>query len=1136
MKYPLTISHPERLARYMAALAALTCSITTRAAEPSPEAVEFFETKVRPVLADRCFKCHGAEVQKAGLRLDGRTTMLQGGEGGPVLLEGDQAANSRLLQAIKYDTQTKMPPDGKLAQEQIDAITEWVTMGSPWPGGGEIVAANKANTWADRVAAAKATQWSFQPVSLPAPPKVVATNWVKTPIDQFILATLETKGLHPSPRADRRTLIKRAYMDLTGLAPSADEVRAFEADESPGAFDAVIEQLLASPQYGERWGRHWLDVARYADSKGYVFQEERSFGFSHTYRDYVVRAFNEDLPYNTFVKQQIAADLMELGDDKRPLAALGYLTLGRRFVGNIHDITDDRIDVVMRGMQGLTVSCARCHDHKFDAISAADYYGLYGIFRSSTEPAELPLIEEPDPNSPKYQEFLAELNRKQADKESLVDQIQTDLLTHCRDNIGTYLIAASQAWDMDDPTLRVLAAEHKVKWQIVTRWRDYLKGMSANPHPVLGPWFAYRGIPEAEFAVKSPALAAQIAGKKLNGQDINPRIAQRFEGEAPKSMDEVTQRYADALHAATKDWSDLLASRQQIVLNNPERAGDVPTTLPDVNQEAVRQVLFAKDSPANIPRDDVRGLSEVPIQNQMRDKDNAIARVKNTHPGRPDRAMALVDGELFNPYVFRRGQPGSRGDDVPRKFLDVLSTPGAAPFTHGSGRLDLASAIAANDNPLTARVMVNRIWMYHFGRPLVGTPSDFGVRSDAPTHPELLDYLAAEFMAGNWSVKNMHRMIMRSAAYQQESLEQTEGKAADPENHLLWRQNRQRLDFEALRDGVLLAAGRLDTTMGGEGVSIVDPPFSTRRTIYGQVERQNLPAVFRTFDFANPDIHTPMRINTTVPQQALFLMNSPFLVEQAEKLAARPNVVDQATTEDRITALYETVFQREPQPEEIALGKRFVEHQQTASPDQFAHPRWQYGYGLLNKESGVLESFTPLPFFTGDAWQGGPTLPDPVTNWASLNSHGGHPGPAGFSVVRRWTAPYAGTIAMDGELKHGSAEGDGISGYALAADGTVLWRGSAHNNSTPSGFENFQVKAGDTIDLVVDCGTDTGFDSFTWHPRIQVTAAADGNNAAGREREWLARLGFQGPPPAPIEPWGKYAQVLLMSNEFMFVD
>ncbi|MCF6287454.1 MAG: DUF1549 domain-containing protein, partial [Candidatus Hydrogenedentes bacterium] len=470
---------------------------------PTPEALDFFETHVRPVLASRCYKCHGPEKQKTGLRLDARASMLAGGEGGPVLREGDQAAKSRILEVIGYDKHTKMPPDAKLPQEQIDAITQWVLMGAAWPEGDKIVATNKATSWEERVSAAKATHWAFQKVVPPEAPPAADEAMAQTPVDQFIQARLAPEGLLPSPRADRRTLIRRAYLDLIGLAPTLEEVQAFEGDVSPDAFDKVIEHLLASPHYGERWGRHWLDVARYADTKGYVFQQERNFGFSHTYRDYVVRAFNEDLPYDTFVKQQLAADLMDLGDDKRPLAALGYITLGRRFVSNIHDITDDRIDVVTRGMQGLTVACARCHEHKYDPISSEDYYSLYGIFRSSQEPAELPLIEEPDPNDPTYQEFLVALNEKEAEKEAYIDEIQVQLLTHCRDTIADYFGASQITWDMDGAHLKVVAKEHKLKGELLKRWRDHLKKRAGKHDPVLAPWFAYRALPEDAFAAKS---------------------------------------------------------------------------------------------------------------------------------------------------------------------------------------------------------------------------------------------------------------------------------------------------------------------------------------------------------------------------------------------------------------------------------------------------------------------------------------------------------------------------------------------------------------------------------------------------------------------------------------------------------
>ncbi len=1118
-------------------MALLAWSPLAVAEAPTPESLDYFETHVRPVLASRCYSCHGPEKQKTGLRLDSKASMLGGGDGGPVLNEGEQAANSRILQVINYDTHTKMPPDAKLPQEEIDAITAWVNMGAPWPEGDAALATTTGNPWEERVAAAKATHWAFQPVTNPDVPGLPDTAVIQTSVDAFVQARLATAEIAPSPKSDKHTLIRRAYMDLTGLAPSIEEVLAFEADDSPEAFNKVIEQLLASPHYGERWARHWLDVARYADTKGYVFQQERNFGFSHTYRDYVVRAFNEDLPYDTFLKQQLAADRMELGEDKRPLAALGYITLGRRFVGNIHDITDDRIDVVSRGMQGLTVACARCHDHKYDPISAKDYYALYGIFRSSDEPGELPLIEEPDPNDPKYQEFLVERDKKVAERESYIDKIQTELLTDTRNKMGAYLKAAAIGWDMDANKLKVVAKEHELKGDLSIRWRDHLKKLSEAHHPVLAPWFAYRAIPEGEFEAKSTALAQEIATKKIGGQPVNPRIAQRFEGDAPKSMDEVTDRISGAIQEANKAWTDTLASYAQMATRQPENPPTVPTALEDGNLDEIRHLLYGADSPANIARGDVRGLSEVPIQNQMRERDNAIARVESTHPGRPNRAMALVDlPNPFDPYVFRRGQAGNRGDSVPRRYLEVLGGSDEAPFANGSGRLEMANAIASNDNPLTARVMVNRVWMHHFGAPLVATPSDFGVRSDPPTHPALLDYLASEFMASGWSVKHLHRLIMQSYAYQQDSLSQGHGVDVDPENFLVWRQNRQRLDFESMRDGVLLAAGRLDLSLGGEGQEMTTEPFMTRRTLYGRIERQNLPDLFRTFDFASPDAHTPMRINTTVPQQALFLMNSPFLAEQAKFLAEREVVVSQGTPEERISALYQAVFQREPEPVEIELGKHFVTTTTASPPEHYTDPRWQYGYGAVNTESGSLESFTLLPHFTGSTWQGGPEIPDPTLDWAALSSHGGHPGKPGLAVVRRWTAPFDTVLSMEGELKHGSDKGDGVFGYVISNVSGVLWQGHAHNNAIGTGFTHVAVTAGEIIDLVLDCGANQSFDSFTWHPRLLVAEAAAATAPTGQPREWLTRVDFTGPPPPSMEPWEKYAQVLLMSNEFMFVD
>jgi hypothetical protein len=712
--------------------------------KPAPQEVEFFEKNVRPVLAENCFKCHGPKRQEGHLRLDSRDAMLKGNDKGPLVVPG-APEKSRLIIAVGYGGAIVMPPSKKLPAETIEAFTAWVKMGAPWPPGEETP---RTLT----VAEVRAKHWAFQPVKAPAVPEVKDAAWVKTPVDAFVLGALEKQKVTPAPPADKRTLVRRAYFDLLGLPPSPEEVNAFVNDTSPDAWPKLIDKLLASPQYGERWGRHWLDVARYADTRGYVFTEERRFPYSYTYRDYVIKAFNDDLPYDQFVLQQLAADRLQLGDDRRPLAALGFLTLGRRFLNNQQDIIDDRIDVTMRGLQGMTAGCARCHDHKFDPIPTKDYYSLYGVFASSVEPKELPLLGEPE-KTPEYLAFAAELEKRQ---------------------------------------------------DAVKKFREDNKD---------------------ELAKKNR-----------------------------KFRDELT-----ALEKKVEEW-------------------------------------------------------------------------KVTGPGSPPRAMALEDAASpVNPVVFKRGNPNNRGESVPRQYLEVLAGEQRKPFTHGSGRLELAEVIASKDNPLTARVMVNRVWAWHFGAGIVRTPSDFGLRGEPPTHPELLDWLAATFMENGWSVKKLHRVIMLSNTYQQSSDVDEKRRSADPENRLLARANRQRLDFEALRDALLATSGRLDAKMGGPAVEITKAPFAARRTVYGFVDRQNLPGVFRTFDFASPDATVPQRFQTTVPQQALFLMNSPFVIEQAKAFAARPDVAKLATTEERIDRMYRLACGRPPVAEEIALAKRFLATAGTAN-------------------------------------------------------------------------------------------------------------------------------------------------------------------------------------------------------------
>jgi len=1101
-----------------------------------PQAAEFFERHVRPLLAERCYSCHGTEKQKNGLRADSRAALLQGGATGAAIQPGD-AANSLLIQVIGYAGEIQMPPSEKMPQEAIDALTHWVAIGAPWPGGGNAVAAGAPKSMEARIDEARANHWAFQPVQNPPVPDAANGEWSDSAVDRFILRKLEDAGLSPSPKADKRTLIRRATFDLHGLPPTPGEVEAFVYDASPDAFAKLVDRLLASPRYGERWGRYWLDVARYADTRGYVFQQEREFAFSYTYRDYVIRSFNEDLPYDQFILHQLAADRMELGDDKRPLAALGFLTLGRHFLGNVHDITDDRIDVVTRGLQGLTVACARCHDHKYDPIPSADYYSMYGIFRSSYEPDDPPLIEQPDPDDPQYQAYEKEVAEKEQAVQDFLTSLHVELLTHARERVGDYLLAAFEARAMEDEPLRALARDRELHWQLVQQWRDYLKKNAEAHDPVFAPWTAFAVLAPESFAAEAPALAARIAANEDAERKVNPRLAEAFKGDPPKSMAEVAGRYGSVLEKAGREWTDLLASRAQIAQQGGTSELALPSGLPDPDAEALRQVLYS-NSPANIPAGQVEALRDVPTRNRIRDLRNAVARVKATHPGRPDCAMALYDAEKpFDPYVFERGKPENKGKAVPRQYLAILAKDGREPFGDGSGRLELAKAIANRKNPLTARVMVNRVWMYHFGKPLVASPSDFGVQSDPPTHPELLDYLAWQFMENGWSVKSLHRTMMLADAYQQESFDRAEARAVDPENRLLWRQNRRRLDFEAMRDAILAAAGQIDFTMGGPSVDITEEPFPLRRTVYSRVERQNLPGMFRTFDFAGPDAHSPRRYFTTVPQQALFLMNSPFIIEQAQTLMARPELSAEPSDEKRIEVLYELTQQRQPEPEEVEMGLAFLaKTAERGPPPPPPGPTWAYGYGRVDEAAGTVASFTVLPHFSGDTWQGGPKLPDPALGWVSLNAQGGHPGDDDRAAIRRWIAPLDGTIAMEGHLRHRSGNGNGVKGYVVSSRSGIVWSGTAQNGEIETDAKGIVVQKGDTLDLVVACQGDTSFDGFTWHPRIWVTQTSD---EATFIREWLSRLDFEGPAPKrpdPLKPWEQYAQVLLLTNEFLFVD
>jgi len=711
----------------LGALLGFAC-LAARAAEPAlePAAVDFFETKIRPVLAEHCYACHSqrAEKLKGGLYLDTRDGVLKGGDNGPAILPGNPD-QSLLVKAVRYkDDHLQMPPkDKKLPAEQIADLEEWVRMGAPDPRTG----ANAA--LAEREAQLR-DHWAFQPIRQPALPPVKNPAWVKTPVDSFILASLEKQGLAPSPVADRRTLIRRAAFDLLGLPPSPEEVAAFENDPDDRAYERLIDRLLASPQYGERWARHWLDVARYADTKGYVFEEERRYAYSYTYRDYVIRALNDDLPFDRFIVEQLAADLLPLGDDKRPLAAMGFLTLGRRFLNSEPDIIDDRIDVVTRGFMGLTVQCARCHDHKFDPIPTEDYYSLYGVFASSSEPSDKPLLG--TASLPReYPEYIAERKKREDEHATFRAEKEAEVLAQLRAKASEYMLAALEAIRLNDSAKNEnLAKQRKLDPGVMGRWKSFLEerasatnGTNGTNDAIFGPWFAFAALPEARFTNEAPALARRY-GLNETSQPINPVIAKAFAGEIPASMTEVADRYKKTFAEIDEAWAAARKEKSDL------------SQLSNADQEAVRQILYASSSPSIVSSDQLPRLFDVPAAQKNRALRRKVEELDAVHPGAPPRGMTLAEkSKPYEPRVFVRGNQRNHGAAVPRQFLKIASGPERKPFAKGSGRLEMAEAIASPSNPLTARVIVNRVWLHHFGQGIVRTPSDFGVRADPPPPP-----------------------------------------------------------------------------------------------------------------------------------------------------------------------------------------------------------------------------------------------------------------------------------------------------------------------------------------------------------------------------------------------------------------
>ncbi|MFZ9745458.1 MAG: PSD1 and planctomycete cytochrome C domain-containing protein [Opitutaceae bacterium] len=858
----------------------------------SPEDEAFFESRIRPVLAEHCYRCHSAREGKAkgGLQLDTREALRRGGDSGPALVPGAPEQGSLLAAVRPGNPDLQMPPADAgppLTPAQVADLEAWIRRGAPDPRDG--VAAPTAAELAR-------THWAFQPPRAPAQPPVPGA--AADPVDAFLRATPGAPGGGPVPEADARTLLRRVSYALTGLPPTPEETEAFAREHAvdPGAYARAVERLLASPAYGERWGRHWLDVARYADTQGYLVGEaERRFPFSHTYRDYVIRAFNADLPYDRFLTEQLAGDLLATEDDRSPLAALGFLTLGRRFLNNQNDIIDDRIDVVTRGLLGLTVACARCHDHKSEPVTMRDYYALHGIFASSEEPAEKPLLA-PVTDTAEHRAYLAKRaateDRVRAREREEVDKF----LAGIRARTGDYLLGVHDSARLPpEAKPELFAGERKLNPEFLRRWREFLATPEASVQPVLAPWFALVALPAEGFAGAAADLVCGWSDTPPAGLDATVVAALAGGARPLGSLADVAAVYNRVFAAPgpARAWAETEAFPGRLPF--PGAAALIRRQL-DTRTAALRRELAA---------------------------------LEWTEPGAPLRAMALVErAQPRDSAVLLRGNPANRGPVVPRGVPALLAGADAPAVAAGSGRRELARAVARADNPLTARVFVNRVWAWHFGEGLVRTPSDFGVRTAAPELRDLLDWLAADFMAGGWSVKRLQRRIVLSAAYRRAAEAPPATLAADPENRWLTRFPRRRLDFEGLRDTFLAVSGRLETRIGGLAEDLWREPFTGRRSVYGFIDRQNLPGVFRVFDFPNPDASAAQRIATTVPQQALFLLNSPFALETARALAARAEAAGPA----RLEALFRLVHQRVPDAAEREWAAQFLAEEPVALP------------------------------------------------------------------------------------------------------------------------------------------------------------------------------------------------------------
>lgn len=1106
--------------RSLTIIACLVGGISSVIADGLTSREEFFENEVRPLLIEKCQQCHDSSLQESDLRLDGLAFILQGGLSGPAAIERN-IDDSLIIHAITgTNGLERMPPDEPLAAAEIAILKKWVRIGLPWTASDEPAAPSLG----DQVAIGQAAEshWAFQPIDRPSVPSIDSTNSspARNPIDVFITQTLADNDLTMNPPADRRVLVRRLYFDLVGLPPMSDEVDAIVNDDRDDdeVLDELTTRLLASEHHGERWARYWLDLARYADTRDWQAQAELRYPYAYTYRDYVIESLNADKPYDQFIREQVAADFYTDDPNSPQLAAMGLMTVGPRFRNDRLEQAADKIDVVCRGLMGITVACARCHDHKYDPVPIEDYYSLYGVFASSDTPDEYPIISGGDSSDDDLRrDFERQVELKRRDLSQYKQSLRRDAVADLRNNLPKYIDGFMLMQFGKKLDIRGTISKLGVKETAMTPLKDILAAQlndkSLADHPVLGPWITGLSVNEADFKRDREAWLE----KWTTDNDLNPSLRTALQANPPTKQAELAAVYADVFDKFLKRFQKLQA------------ADGTASSMPNPDDEAIRKVLLDPGGWFALNPEKVAAASRLlgKGRKELGDREKAITEVEVTHPGAPPKAMTLVDLDRpITPFVLLRGEQARRGERVPRQFLSIIEGEDRVPFSKGSGRGELAEAIVSPTNPLTPRVLVNRVWARYFGAGLVTSLDDFGLRSDPPSHPELLDWLAGQFIDNGWSMKWLHRVITESRTYRQASVMRDDGYRIDPENRLLWRQNRRRLDFEAMRDSMLAVAGSLDQTVGGRSVRLSEEPFPNRRSVYAYIDRIELDAMLRTFDFASPSAPAASRAETIIPQQALFGMNHPFVVQLCKMIA--DDCASDRKLDEQIRSVYSRVIGRLPSDDELSATVAFIESANSAS--QTIAPDWQYGYGEVDRSSdNDAGSFTPLKHWTGAAYQASDLFPDPEMKHIRLTATTVHPHiDENSGAIRRWTAPAGGIVSVAGTVKHTRENSDGIIVI-------VRWPGDSLSvqvaqSTAKTDMPRIKIRRGDVIDFISSPGPTPTADSHSWTIRI----VGVGGDAKGRV--WDSAKDFQPPPAPPLTPLAQVAQALMLTNEFLYLD